>query len=642
MARIDDDRVEDVRALLRRLQPETSPFRTLPDLHFARLLVVQRLVQQQRPVLLRRGARLLDLVTHGTRREQRPDPIPHPYLLSTFTVDRPAGPDEAWFDGLAEHLGAQADAIWGGCTGYPGHRDRAAFRQFFRTCSLPAGYAFVRAADCTVGDAIGALRLRQELAGLAAATQDLPDSQLPHQLRRVLADRRPAPSLQPAAGPAVLAEPAPASVELADIQGLVCSGYGFHLAATHLHLRIAAPLAARRWLAGAAGRVSDAASAGGRPARALHIGLTHAGLGRLGLPQRQLDAFPEQFRQGMWAREALLTRGPGTQTWRWPFDRAGAVHVLLLLSATDRATLDPWVAELRRELAGGGFDIVAGQQADRIRTAAPGPGRFVEHFGFADGLSRPGVDGWDAGTTGDVLPPGEFVLGYRDLDRDIAGRGLPATLARNGSYLVYRKLEQDVAAFRAVCDAVAHRFPAGGAAEVAAKLIGRRQDGTPLTGPAGPVSTADSSFGYAADPVGLACPIGAHVRRANPRDALHGRPELARRHQMLRRGIPYGPFVPAGSEPDSSVERGLLFLAVVGDLGRQFEFVQVEWLTDGDVFGLGRDADVLAGGGPEARVVIQGNQPTFVPVPRPVVSCRGGDYFLLPGLRALRSLGDLP
>jgi hypothetical protein len=98
--------------------------------------------------------------------------------------------------------------------------------------------------------------------------------------------------------------------------------------------------------------------------------------------------------------------------------------------------------------------------------------------------------------------------------------------------------------------------------------------------------------------------------------------------------------VPPGAEPADGAERGLLFLAVMGDIGRQFEFVQVEWLTDGNAFGLGREADVLAsGGGSAARVVIQGDPPTFVRVPRPVVTCRGGDYFLLPGIAALRSLG---
>jgi Dyp-type peroxidase family len=640
LARIEDGRADEVRALLHRFRPEASPFRILPDIHFARLLVVQRLVHQQRPLLLRRGARLLDLVTHGSRREQQPDPSPHPYLLATFTIDQPAGPDEVWFDRLRERLGHRADAIWGHCVDYPGHRDRAAFLRFFRDRSLAAGYAFTRAADCTVAEATRALRLRRELADLAVVTQDLPADQVPPRLRPVLARRQPTPSRWPGAGGwATLAEPAPAGLELADIQGLVLTGYGFHQAATHLFLRIAAPVAARRWLAAAADRVTSVAAAGRRPGRALHVALTHTGLGRLGVPQRQLAAFPAPFRQGMWERETLLTGGGGTQTWQPPFDRAGAVHVLLLLSAADRTELDSWVGEIRRELAGnGGFEILAAQQGDRIRQDGTGSGHFVEHFGFADGLSRPGVDGYDGGTSGDSLPPGEFVLGHRDFDRDIAGRGLPVALAHNGSYLVYRKLEQDVAAFRAVCAGVAHRFPGGGP-EAAAKLIGRWQSGRPLLGPAGQLSTEDSSFGYAADPDGLACPIGAHVRRANPRDSLPGGPELTRRHQMLRRGIPYGPYAPAGSAPDGSAERGLLFLAVVGDLGRQFEFVQVEWMSDGNAFGLGADADVLAtAGGSRAKVAIQGSPPTFVPVPRPVVTCRGGDYFLLPGIGALRSL----
>src|SRR5204863_4349294 len=124
--------------------------------------------------------------------------------------------------------------------------------------------------------------------------------------------------------------------------------------------------------------------------------------------------------------------------------------------------------------------------------------------------------------------------GYRDVDGDIAGRDIPPGLARNGSFLVYRKLEQDVPAFRSLAAGLGRRLP-GGPTEAAAKLIGRWPDGTPLAGPA-----RGSRFGFAADPDGLACPVGAHVRRGNPRDALPNGRRSTRRHQMLRRGVPYG------------------------------------------------------------------------------------------------------
>jgi hypothetical protein len=152
---------------------------------------------------------------------------------------------------------------------------------------------------------------------------------------------------------------------------------------------------------------------------------------------------------------------------------------------------------------------------------------------------------------------------------------------------------------------------------VAAGLVGRRRDGELLA----------------------PCPAGAHVRRTNPRGTLPGGSKLTRRHLMLRRGIPYGPYLPPGAADDGQ-ERGLLFLAVVGDPGRQFEFVQTEWLADGNVFGRGREEDIFTtAGGPGARILLEGRPPAYVEVPRPLVTCRGGEYFLLPGLAALRALG---
>jgi Dyp-type peroxidase family len=310
-----------------------------------------------------------------------------------------------------------------------------------------------------------------------------------------------------------------------------------------------------------------------------------------------------------------------------------------MLSATDDTALGASVDEVRRTLeATDGFEVVGGQDGHRILagggTGPEGADRFAEHFGFLDGLSRPGIERYNQGTNGEILPSGEFVLGYPDVDGDTAGRDLPPGLARNGSYLVYRKLEQDVPAFRELTADLGRRLK-GGAEEAAAKLIGRWPDGTALTEP-----TTGSRFGYATDVDGRRCPVGAHVRRGNPRDALPDGRRLTRRHQMLRRGIPYGPVLPEGDVEQSEPERGLLFLAVVGDIGRQFEFVQTEWMADGNAFGLGGEQDVLTtAGGADARIVVQGSPPVFVPIPRPVVTCRGGDYFFIPGITALRALG---
>ncbi|WP_199512861.1 Dyp-type peroxidase [Nucisporomicrobium flavum] len=594
LARIADDRVE---ALRKTLREAGTPFAHVPGVHVVRLVVVEDVVAQVRPAVWRWKARLLDLVVHAGR-GPRPDRLPHPYLLLTATVD---GPQERFFAGMRA-LGPQADAIWEHCTGYPGSERAAGFVRFFVERSQRADYTFAGAPGGTVGELREAAGMRRRLAALAAEGN----------AGRVPALTTSGPAPVPQRPRAVVSE----ALRLGDIQGMVLRGFGHHHAAAHLFLRFAGPDAARSWLGELAPRVTSAAEVQERPNRALHLGLSHAGLAALGVTGAELDAFPDEFRAGMYAREAALSPGRGTGPWAAPFDRPGAVHAVLMVSATTREILDASLRELR---AGTGPDAgvtVAGEiRGDRLLADRGGRRTFVEHFGFADGLSTPKIDGYDEGAGDELLPPGEFVLGLPDVDGDAAGRGIPADLARNGSFLVYRKLEQDVAAFRETTAAVADRFE-GGAGDVAAALVGRAIDGSSLE----------------------RCPVASHVRRANPLGTLPGGIRLSRRHMMLRRGIPYGPELPDGV-PDDARERGLLFLAVVGDIHRQFEFVQTQWMADGNVFGRGGEQDVFTtAGGPGARVLVEGEPPAYVPIPRPLVTCRGGEYFLLPGLTALAAL----
>ncbi|AGZ43285.1 Dyp-type peroxidase [Actinoplanes friuliensis] len=587
-ARIADGRAEAVRERLRAYEKD-SPFARVAGTHFARLVVMEHAVPQERPTVWRRPARLLDLLAHFGR-GPRPDDLPHPYLMMTATVDG----EPADFFRRLRHLGPDADTIWGDCTDYPRHYEEASFVAFFTERSVRANYTFAGAPDGSVTEIRDALLLRKQLAAFAATASDVSDDAL---LRRFRTATEPVVSPVAAPGP---------EIEAKDVQGLVLRGFGHHGVSAHLFLRVTSGEDARRWLSTVVPEVTTAAEIPDRPDRALHLGLSHSGLARLGVADSSLNAFPEEFREGMYAREDVLSPGRGTGPWQAPFDGPGAVDVVLLLSATDSTTLDPWLDRLRQDLDG---LVPAGEQR-----GARLPD-FVEHFGFADGLSQPRVAGYGKDGHGEVLPAGEFVLGLPDVDGDTAGRGLPSGLTRNGSFLVYRKLEQDVPAFRQLTEAAAGPF-ADGAEDVAAGLVGRRRDGAMLS----------------------PCPAGAHVRRANPRDSLPGGTKLTRRHLMLRRGIPYGPYLPPGADDDGA-DRGLLFLALVGDLGRQFEFVQTEWLADGNVFGRGAEEDIFTtAGGPRARILLEGSPPAYVSVPRPLVTCRGGEYFLLPGLDALRSL----
>ena len=150
-----------------------------------------------------------------------------------------------------------------------------------------------------------------------------------------------------------------------------------------------------------------------------------------------------------------------------------------------------------------------------------------------------------------------------------------------------------------------------------------------------------NDFRYGDDPLGLRCPRGAHVRRTNPRDALGWEGRLTARHRILRRGMPYGPALPDGAADDGAA-RGLLFVCLQASISRQFEIVQTQWCNDGNAFGLGREADPITGpAGGEVRHIIEGDPPHVVSPLRSYVECRGGEYFVVPAISALRALPAL-
>ncbi len=271
-------------------------------------------------------------------------------------------------------------------------------------------------------------------------------------------------------------------------------------------------------------------------------------------------------------------------------------------------------------------------------------------FGFKDGISQPAVEG--SGIVGSnpheaPLKAGEFVLGYVDETGDLPPPPQPDVLGRNGTYVVFRKLHTRVAAFRQYL-----RDRATSPAEealLAAKLVGRWPSGAPLAlapqrdDPAlGADPRRNNAFLYAADdPRGLKCPLGAHVRRMNPRDsAIVGEVRL---HRMIRRGTSYGPPLPEGVLEDDGADRGIMFAFVGAHLARQFEFVQTQWVNDGKFFGAPSEQDPLIGpndGSGQFTIPQQPIRRRLQGLPAFVVN-RGGAYCFMPGLRALRWIADL-
>jgi Dyp-type peroxidase family len=271
-----------------------------------------------------------------------------------------------------------------------------------------------------------------------------------------------------------------------------------------------------------------------------------------------------------------------------------------------------------------------------------------EQFGFKDSISQPAVEGTNIlGSNPHETPlkAGEFVLGYQDENGDLPPIPQPETLGHNGTYVVFRKLHQRVAAFRQYI----HENAADPAQEqrLAAKFVGRWPSGAPLAlapdkddPELGADDERNNAFLYGDDPRGLKCPVGAHARRMNARDAvITGQVRL---HRMIRRGTNYGPTLPPGVLDDDGADRGLMFAFVGARLDRQFEFVQREWINDGKFIGAPAERDPLIAmqDGGEFTVPKRPIRRRLRGLPDFVVN-RGGEYCFMPGLRALRWLADL-
>jgi Dyp-type peroxidase family len=440
-------------------------------------------------------------------------------------------------------------------------------------------------------------------------------------------------------------------LDLDRIQGFVVRGYRLPLAG-FIFLRIDDAARAAAWIAEITNEVLTAAPWSEKPASGVNIALSYAGLAALQLPDATLASFPQEFREGMAGRAEVNGDAGESAPEHWEMPLGGTdVHVLVMIAAAHADALRAHDQRVRDGIArAGGLTVIA----DQIGNALPDN---VEHFGYADGFAQPEIEGAGLPSqAGDGAPlrdgqwrpirAGEFILGYPDEENVEPDAPTPDALGRNGTFLVYRKLHQNVAAFRAQLKRGAELYP-GGEELLAAKIVGRWRDGTPIDlSPERPDPSIvadparNNAFSYGRDPDGLRCPVGAHVRRANPRDSLPFEGKLVNRHRLIRRGIPYGEPLPDGA-PDDGRDRGVIFMCLQASIARQFEFIQGQWLNRGNAFTLGEDQDVLVGPQADAgphKMTVPGNPPFFVGPLERVVTVRGGEYLFVPGINGLEFL----
>lgn len=494
------------------------------------------------------------------------------------------------------------------------------------------------------------------------------------------------------------------NTEFDDMQALLRFGNGGLSETAFLLLQICDAAAARQWLDSAP--IGDAVAKSPHPDRSLQIAFSAQGLAAIGLSAEIIECFSDEFIVGISGDESRSRRlgDVGTNApehWEWGGESHRLPHVMLLLYARQSRS-DAWREQIADALFKQAFDVLAELPTDTLEPTEP--------FGFVDGISQPNID-WSQQQGGDShgrdeysnwLAPGDVVLGYAneyslynerpliDPRKDANSAGLPDAedepekkdFGRNGCYLVIRQLQQDVPGFWQFIDRAVDS-DAEKRAQLAASMVGRQRDGTPLMPPPTesvpgiPATATLNQFTYTQDPEGTKCPVGAHIRRTNPRTAdyppgvtglfsrlvralgfgLRG-PDAdliasSRFHRLLRRGRNYGPqLAPEEAvRPDTpAAARGLQFICLVGNISRQFEFIQNAWIISSKFGGLQDERDPLLGTGtallnqaPTDRF----RQPdeagptrTTCALPQ-FITVKGGGYFFMPGLRALKYLANL-
>ena len=438
----------------------------------------------------------------------------------------------------------------------------------------------------------------------------------------------------------------PPTLDLAEIQAMIIRDRPEPYFGSHVLLRVDDPRAGREFLRRLTPHVDSAATVTGDTW--LGVGMTYAGLEALGLPPPTLQSFPETFRAGMASRATQLgdigLNAP--ENWDFPF---GTGHIHIGVSAYSNSP-EKWrhtVAIARKQAIGfSGVTIIHTQDFG----AQPGS---LNPLGFRDLIGQPAIEGSPVEPLpgqGEPIKAGEFILGYPGESGVALEMPKPDVLGRNGTYVCVRKYQTRVGSF--------NRFlQANGATPeerelLAAKMFGRWRSGAPLTlSPEGddPELGMDprrnNDFDYSGDPRGLRAPLGCHMRRLNPRDTKLAILTDVRVHRIIRRSTTYGaPYDPnAICEDEDEVPRGLYFIFLSAKAMATLEFLQSEWMNNGNFTGLNDERDPIVG--------LQQDEAVFtipqMPVRRRIHGVetfnvlRGGEYFFMPGLSALKWIASL-
>jgi deferrochelatase/peroxidase EfeB len=440
----------------------------------------------------------------------------------------------------------------------------------------------------------------------------------------------------------------PVTVELDDIQATVLRYRPEPYYGTHVMLHVDDARAGREFVRRLTPHVDSAAQWWEAGEAWISAAISYTGLVALGLPEDSLRSFPEAFRVGMAARaDQLRDHGPNApENWDKPFG-SGTIHIVVSVFSDSEQTWRDTMEMAQQQYQGfSGVTVLMTQDFG----AQPGD---LNPLGYRDSIGQPAIEGCGVDALpgqGRPIKAGEFILGYPGEAGVALPMPCPDVLGRNGTFGGLRKYQSRVGTFNRFL-----REHAGTEAErelLAAKLIGRWRSGAPLTvapmqdDPAlGADPLRNNDFTYAGDPHGHQVPLGSHMRRMNPRDTEMALLTDVNVHRIIRRSTTYGaPYDPnATSADDDEVPRGIHFLFLSAKAMATMEFLQQEWINNGNFMNLGDERDPNIG--------LQQNGATFT-IPRDPVRrrihdihtfnvLRGGEYFFLPSLSALRWIGNL-
>src|SRR5262245_26833961 len=438
------------------------------------------------------------------------------------------------------------------------------------------------------------------------------------------------------------------TLDLHEIQATILRPRPAPYFGTHVLLRIDDARAGREFIRRLAPHIASATNWWNAATAWLEIGISYGGLEALGLPQESLQSFPEAFRAGMAARAKQLGDDGVNDPKNWDKEfGTGQIHIGVSAFSDSEEKRRRALAVAREQYEGfSGVRVLAMQDFG----AQPGDRNSL---GYKDGIDQPAIEGSGVEPLpayGRPIKAGEFILGYPGEAGTLLPMPQPDILGRNSTFCGFRKYQTRVGAF--------NRFlRANGKTEeeqelVAAKLVGRWRSGAPLTlapevddPKLGADMHRNNDFDYANDTHGRKVPFGAHIRRMNPRDTDLSRLTDVNIHRLIRRGTTYGPpYDPnAISEKDDEVPRGAICLFSSAKAMATIEFLQQEWINDGNFVRLGDERDPIIGR--------QEEDATFT-IPKEPVRRRihgiqtfnvlkGGEYFFVPSMSALKWLANL-